>query len=365
MSKRTKVFLLILGLFSVLACSFQSPNVSALDLSYMVRYQGSGTNPQWRDDSTSSVSNTWHTGRIIYGGNSGNAAEFNSFYVRGSNGSNLPIENSWFLQLSGRMTFTGTNSKWNTSGNFIYTSNGNCPIVDMETVDVQNHNGSTSNTTQIYNYTITCKYTGSNNGVPQVGFKVQSMSQLDTFQFSVQNWFLWSSGSTTYDDTDVINAINNVRTSINNVYNAVGTTNNKLDDTNDKLDDLNEIANTLKNSQEQANQDANDRYQDEKDTINDNAQQGQEQSESLGGINLSILNPLNAWKNYFTNGCSVNIPIIAGWIHSPSSTYTSWWCTNSTLSGVKSVLTGVISIVGVMIVFGFAFKWLRTNNGED
>lgn len=365
MSKQMKsLYLAILGLFSVLACSFYSLSASAIDLSHAVTYQGSGSNPQWHDDSTSSISNTWHTGRIIYGGNSGNAAEFSSFSIRGNNGSNIPIQNSWFLQVTGRMAFSGTDNKWNTSGNFIYTSVGNCPIIDMDTTEVQSHAGSTSNTTQIYNYTITCKYTGSNSGIPQIGFKVQSTSQLDSYQFSVQNWFMWSAASG-FDDSDIISAINNLRTSVNNVYNALGTTNNKLDDTNSKLDDLNEIAETLRDSQDQANQDANDRYQDEKDTIDDNANQGKEDSESLGGIDLSLLNPISSWKDIFRNGCSVSIPIISGWLHAPSSTYTSWWCSTDTLLNIKGTLTVIGSIAGIMIVFGFAFKWLRTNNGED
>lgn len=163
---------------------------------------------------------------------------------------------------------------------------------------------------------------------------------------------------TTVSNTDYSGKLNEISSGITNL-------NSKLNASNTKLDNINNSVQALKDSQDQANQDANDRYEDEKDTINENAQQGQSDSESLGNISLSLLNPLNSWKDLFTNGCSVNVPILAGWLHSPSSTYTSWWCSSSTLLNIKSVLTGVLSIVGVMIVFGFAFKWLRTNNGED
>lgn len=366
MSKQLKsLYLAVLGLFSVLACSFYSLSASAVDLTHAVTYQGSGASPQWHDDSTSSASNTWHTGSSTYSGNSGNASEFNSFYVRGNNGSNIAIHDSWFLQVSGHITFSGTDNKWNTSGNFSYTSVGNCSIVDFDFIDVQSHTGSTSNTNQIYNFSLICKYTGSNSGVPRINLRVHGTSQLDTYKFSVDNWFIWSPASG-FDDSDIISAINNVRTSVNNLYNAVGTTNNKLNDTNLKLDDLNEIAETLRDSQEQANQDANDRYQDEKDTIDDNANQGKEDSESLGVIDLSILNPFTPWKySHFSNGCSVEIPRIAAWLHSTQTTYTSWWCSNSTLTTIRTYLTNILNIASVMLVFGFAFKWLRTNNGED
>ncbi len=287
-------------LLPVLCVLLMSHNSFALDLTQNVVYQGSGNNPQWRDDSTSSVSNTWHTGRIVYGGNSGNAAEFNSFYVRGNSGSNLPIENSWYLQVSGRIAFNGTDNKWNNSGNFIYTSNGNCPIVDMETVEVQSHAGNTSNTTQIYNYTITCKYTGANNGVPQVGFKVQSVSQLVTYQFSVQNWFLWQYKSSAYDDTEVIKAINNVRTSINNIYNSLGDTNQKLDDMLDALDTLNQTQSQQQQEEQQATDNISN--QSPSDMGSDVENQQTTSIINLFGSFLSALTSVNA------GSCVIQLP---------------------------------------------------------
>lgn len=242
----------------VLAVLLMSHNTFAVDLSHSVVYQGSGASPQWHDDSNSSASNSWHTGSSTYSGNSGNAKDFNSFYIRSSNGNNLPIQSSWFLQVSGQIIFSGTDNKWNTSGNFSYTTYGNCSIVDFDFVDVQSHTGSTSNTNQIYNFNLICKYTGSNNGVPQVNLRVHGTSQLDTYRFSINNWFLWSA-SPGFNDSAIISAINNVRSSINNIYNSLGNTNKKLDDIKDALNTLHE---TQQKEENQANENISQNSQD-------------------------------------------------------------------------------------------------------
>lgn len=325
----------------VLCILLMSHNTYALELSQNVVYQGSGTAPQWRDDSTSSVSNTWHTGRIVYGGNSGNASEFNSFYVRGNSGSNLPIQNSWYLQVSGRIVYTGSDNKWNTSGNFIYTSQGNCPIVDMETVEVQSHNGSTSKTEQTFNYTITCKYSGSNNGVPQIGFKVQSRSQLDTYQFSVQNWFLWQYRSTAYDDTEVINAINKVRTSINNIYNSLGNTNQKLDDIKDALDTLNET----QSQQNQQEQESAENISDQTPADMGSSVENQQTTSiiNLFGSFLSALTSVNA------GSCVIELPF-------PSYAGGSW---TMNICQYKDKAGNIVSLFGsaTLILFYLPVAW--------
>lgn len=273
-----------------------SHNVSAIDLTQNVVYKASGSSPQWKDDSNSSASNTWHTGRSIYGGNSGNASSFSSFYIRGENGSNLPIESSWYLQVQGRVYFSGSSGKWNTSGNFIYTSIGNCPIVDMDVVEVQNHVGSTNTTDQIFNYSIICKYTGSNNGIPQVGFKVQSSSQTDVFHFSVLNWFIWQYRSNIFDDTDVINAIKNVRSSINNIYNSLGNT-------NDKLDDIKEALDTLSQSQ----QDQQEQEQQATDNISNQSPSDIGSTDNAGTTNL--INALGGFITTIANAPATNCVI--------------------------------------------------------
>lgn len=173
-------------------------------------------------------------------------------------------------------------------------------------------------------------------------------------RLSVSGYSFWvADGQTNYSS-----AIGSISSQIGGLSSGVSSTNSKLDDVNDNLSDL-------KSSQQQSNDDANARYQDEKDTTYDEANNGKDDMESAFSL-PSLLNPLNTWKYYFTeNACSVNIPIIASWLHAPSNTYTSWWCSSDTLRGIRSTLTGVLSLAGVIVVFTFAFKWLRTNNGED
>lgn len=57
-----------------------------------------------------------------------------------------------------------------------------------------------------------------------------------------------------------------------------------------------------------------------------------------------------------TTGC-VNIPIIAGMLHSNSTQYCSWWS-----SDIRSVLTPVFSISSIMLIFGFIMHWLRNSD---
>lgn len=348
----TKLTLFIASVLALL-CAFSPLNASALSLSEEVQFQESIVAPYFRIVFSNNADSGWINAFYTNGSTPQNIS---NFYIRNaSNSKPSSISSGRYVTFTVRARFKGVSDKWNTSGAWsLNSTNVSCPIIDVTNGDSQYHD--LNNITYTYeNLFVTCKYTGT--GDINTNLTILSSQYSTDWQVRVMNAAIWSreASASSEDIEAVTSAVNSMKTAINN----------KLDTTNNKLDTLNISINDLKSAQEQANEDANDRYQDEKDTINDNANQGKEDSESLGGINLSILNPLNAWKDYFSNGCSVSIPIIAGWIHSPSSTYTSWWCTSSTLTGVKSVLTGVLSIVGVMIVFGFAFKWLRTNNGED
>lgn len=348
----TKFKVLLASVLAIL-CSFYSLNVSAIDLTQNVSFQESVQSPYFKLDFTDSTSSGWVNSSFT------NTTSRNTSYIslRGANNTKpSSISSGRFVSAVMRFMAPGDNSKWNTRGVFtVGVTDVSCPIVDIDDFTSQMHTDSNM-TEQWSTVIVTCKYTGS--GDITVPINIRSSGSINyNWRFVAASFTIWSpsNAASSSDVEAVTNAVNSMKTAINN----------KLDTTNNKLDTLNVSINDLKAAQEQANDDANDRYEDEKNEINTNANQGKEDSESLGNISLSLLNPLNAWKNYFTNGCSVNIPIIAGWINSPSTTYSSWWCTDSKLQGIKSVLTGVLSIVGVMIVFGFAFKWLRTNNGED
>lgn len=352
MSIRKKAFL-VFTLFSVLVCSFLPLNVGAVTLTEEVTYQESGTPAYYRFQFSNGADSGWING---YYTNGNTPQNISTMSIRNSSNSNFSsLTNGRYLTFTFRVRFKGVSDKWNTSGAWsINPTDVNCPVIDVTEGDSQYHD--LNNLTYTFETLfVTCKYTGT--GTVTTNLTIASSQYTTDWQARILNYAVWSreAFATSDDIAAVTSAVNSMKTAINN----------KLDTTNNKLDTLNISVNDLKAAQEQANQDAQDRYDDEKQNIQDNANQGKEDSESLGEITLSLLNPLNSWKNLFSNGCSVNIPIIAGWLNAPQSSYTSWWCSTSTLSNIKSVLTGVLSIVGVMIVFGFAFKWLRTNQGED
>lgn len=75
---------------------------------------------------------------------------------------------------------------------------------------------------------------------------------------------------------------------------------------------------------------------------------------------FSFLNPFAPLFTMFTesNTCA-NIPIIAGMLHAEESTYCSWFS-----SETRGILTPVLGIAGMMLVFGFAVRWLGASSGN-
>lgn len=179
--------------------------------------------------------------------------------------------------------------------------------------------------------------------------------------FRVNQVIFWHIDNADASNQQIINSINSQSQTLNNINNGISGTNNRLDDVNDNLNDL-------RNSQEQANDDANDRYEDEKDTTYDEAQNGQDNmndmANDIGSGWINFPNPFASMFNYFIDTCSVNIPTIASWINWNGTTVNSWWCQTSTLSTIRGSLTTILSFVGVLLTFTFIFKWLRTNQGE-
>lgn len=162
----------------------------------------------------------------------------------------------------------------------------------------------------------------------------------------------------TVANTDYTAKLNELSTGITNL-------NSKLNNTNNKLDTVNSNLTQLKNSQDQANQDAQDRYDQEKQEENDREQQGSADNSSvLGLFNFNVLNPFAPIFNMFSSSCSVSIPTLSSWINSPSSTYSSWWCSNSKLQGIRSTLTPVFSIASIILLFGFIINWLRNDTSS-
>lgn len=77
-------------------------------------------------------------------------------------------------------------------------------------------------------------------------------------------------------------------------------------------------------------------------------------------FNFNFLNPFVPLFSLFSNQDScAQIPTLAGMLHSESSTVCPFFDSN-----VRSILTPVLGISGMMLVFGFAVKWLGAQSGN-
>lgn len=75
---------------------------------------------------------------------------------------------------------------------------------------------------------------------------------------------------------------------------------------------------------------------------------------------FSFINPFAPLFNMFTDQSQcASIPILAGMLHAESSFYCPWFS-----SETRSILTPVLSIASVMLIFGFAVRWLSSSSGN-
>lgn len=162
---------------------------------------------------------------------------------------------------------------------------------------------------------------------------------------------------TTIGETDYSGKLNEISSGITNL-------NSKLNASNTKLDNINNSVQALKNSQDQANQDAQDRYDQDKQEESQRENSNTTNNNQLGSLfNFNLLNPFAPIFNLFSGSCSVSIPTIAGWINAPSNTYSSWWCSNSTMTNIRSTLTPVLGLSSSMLLFAFIVR--KVLNGSQ
>lgn len=102
-----------------------------------------------------------------------------------------------------------------------------------------------------------------------------------------------------------------------------------------------------------------DIHQDEKDTINQNAEDAQNAADGLN-IGFSVANPLTVWFELFTDQPCVDIPTISSWLHANETQVCSPWRNTP----VRAVASPIMGVLGGMILFGFIVRWLK-GNGFD
>lgn len=77
-------------------------------------------------------------------------------------------------------------------------------------------------------------------------------------------------------------------------------------------------------------------------------------------FNFSFINPFAPLFNLFTSGDScVQIPTIAGMIHSQETEICPWFD-----SSIRNIVTPVLGLSSMMLVFGFAVRWLGSSSGN-
>lgn len=89
------------------------------------------------------------------------------------------------------------------------------------------------------------------------------------------------------------------------------------------------------------------------------------QNGAYGGLsnlfNFSFINPFSGIFDLFTNGDScASIPTLASMIHSEETQVCPWFD-----STTRNILTPVLGLSSMMLIFGFAVRWLKSSSGND
>ena len=187
------------------------------------------------------------------------------------------------------------------------------------------------------------------------------------FDFFMSSYIFQSTEEWVSFRSDLLNSLNSANSSLEdiqidvyNIFSRLGTTNTKLDtinnsinglnlqqqNTNSRLDDANDL-------QEQANQDANDRYEDEKTTIGDNSQGGIDAVDDID-TSFSLINFLGVIFGNLSVQTCYYVPTLGNLLHAPNNQYCAWFPSN-----VRSIMTAFIDVFVGFIVCSFTWSWVK------
>lgn len=160
------------------------------------------------------------------------------------------------------------------------------------------------------------------------------------------NYTVYALNNSNAGSDSIVNAINsqpNYSNSLNTINNNIGSVNNNIND--------------LKDSQDKANQDANNRYEDEKNTTIDNGDSANSSwTDNTDNLKFDAPTGLFSWLwSVGTTEDCVAIPVLSSLIHAHTSHYCSWWPTS-----FRSIASPIINIFIVMFLTGFIIRWLRS-----
>lgn len=217
-------------------------------------------------------------------------------------------------------------------------------ITDGTIATFESVSSTTRGTTTVRIYRLVYKYSGSNTYYGPYTISSNS-AWVNSAGYLVTSVTLYKENSNTdASNSDIIASINSQSSTLNSINSGISD---------------------LRSAQEQANDDANDRYEDEKQTIQDNGDQAQDDMDDFtSSASFSLGNPIAGIFNYFVDTCTVQIPTISSWLGSTETSVTSWWCKTQKLQTIRTTVTTILSFTGVLLTFGFLIRWLRTNQGE-
>lgn len=149
------------------------------------------------------------------------------------------------------------------------------------------------------------------------------------------------------------------QTDITNIQNKIDNTTNAIDN---QTSTLNNSINSLQQETETGNQQAQDRWEQDKEEEADREEQGSDDMSSLTSIfRFEIRNPFMGLLGLFTNNCPVNIPVVAGMLGSSQTVYPCWFSQQT-----RGILTPVIGISSSMLLFGYLVrKFLNGSTFND
>lgn len=204
----------------------------------------------------------------------------------------------------------------------------------------------------------------TNEGVARVDFRVGYVDCTSVYQciplsagpISITDFWM---DITTTSSSSTVTIVN----SINSVNQNISVLNGKIDDLNDGIDTLNSSIEDLRSDTqaqteaiEQGNDDAQARWEQDREDLQNTADDISSSTQEQGSlIGIPSVNPFSALWDLFNPPIScVNIPIIAGLLHSNSTVYCSWFS-----SSVREVVTPVVGISSMMLLFGLFVRWVQ------
>lgn len=350
-----KIFTSTILLFILSFVVVFSTPASALEITENVNFSNEYVSPYWHDNNNT----TWANGSISYSTNNSAHPSANAIYFRSNNNTNITASVGQYYSFVGTVIATGMSSgQANKSGFFgISTTSTDCPILQLDDVEVEATPQGGNNEQRTVRYTVTgiCRVMSAITTGPTINFYVSPTTTSTALATTLQwhNLTKWSADTPLSTINTSISNLSQLITSVNSTLNTMSTTlNNIYTQGEDQLNALND----LRSAQEQANDDANDRYNDEKDTINNSASDA-EQNASSQDFNFSIPNPLQSWFGGFSDSECANIPNLAVWLHSEETRVCTPWP-----ASVRTVMTTIVTGLCMLLLFTFIINWVKKND---